>query len=739
MRTAFRMGLAARLFAAFAAVAALTVAGSGVGWWSYAAVERRIDAIADHTLPEVAAVSRLSKASAALAAAAPDLEAAATPADRDAAAARIAGRAAALADRLADLDGLDLPAGQVADLGGAAHGLLATLERQATAADDRIARRLRRLALVETLNATHQTLLTAIEPLAAGARGDVIAAAEALTDDTAAAARALVEAHTQGRGAATAEAMRRAADALHRNTAFAVSDLTTDALVRFSTFLELSALTNLAAGLLNEAANGTEADRLPDLHARFDRAAGAIAALVADLPAREAARVEAPVATLLNIGRGADGLFAVRAAELEAMGAGAVLLAQSRAGAAALDAAVEGFVAVTLAASRDAAAAARAATASGRLWLAAVAGLSIVGAVLIAWLYVGRGIAARLLALARAMRAVADGNHAVPVPTGGRDEVASMAEALLVLRDAAAAAARANERVEEERRRAADEKARTLRALADRFEASVRSVAGAVAQAAGGLHGTAQAMVTQADAAGRCTGSAAAAAARTLDCVRSAGTAAEALTASIAAVERQVALSSDTAERAVRDAERTDAIIHDLAGAAASIGGVVEMIGRIAAQTNLLALNATIEAARAGEAGRGFTVVANEVKTLANQTAAATGRIAGQIAAMQTATGEAVSAIGAITETIRSLGALSGTVADGMRDQAAATRAIGAGVRDVARENGELSEALTTVAAGVAAGRAATGDVLTAAESLSAWSRRLDEEMQGFAASIRAV
>ncbi|MGQ9371942.1 methyl-accepting chemotaxis protein [Azospirillum sp. ST 5-10] len=739
MRTAFRTGLAVRLFAAFAAVAALTVAGSGVGWWSYAAVERRIAAIADRTLPEVAAVSRLSTASAALAAAAPDLEAAATPADRDAAAARIAGRAGVLQERLAALDGLGLPAERVAELGGAARGMIATLDRQAAATDARIAGRMRRLALVETLNAAHQTLLGAIEPLAAQARDDVVAAAEALTDDTAAAARALVSAWTEGRGEATTQAMKRAADKLQRDTAFAVSDLTTDALQRFSTFRELSALTNLAAGLLNEAANGLDADRLPALRDRFARAADAIAGLVAGLPAREAARVEGPVATLLEVGRAADGLFAVRTAELAAMRAGAALLADSRGQASALDAGVEAIVEATLADSRDAAAAARAATASGRLWLAAVAVLSIAGAVLIAWLYVGRRIAARLLALARAMRAIADGDLSAPVPAGGRDELAAMAEALLVLRDASAAAAQANERVEAERRRAAAEKARTLQTLAERFEASVRTVADAVARAAGGLQGTAEAMVGQADAAGRQTAGAAAAAARTLDGVQSASAAAEELSASIAEIERQVALSSETAERAVRDAERTDAIIHGLAGASANVGDVVEMIGRIAAQTNLLALNATIEAARAGEAGKGFAVVASEVKTLANQTAAATDRIAGQIAAMQTATGEAVTAIGAIAETIRALGGMAGTVADGMRDQAAATRAISRSIQDVARENGDLSGALGVVSAGVDAGRASNREVLAAAAALSTQSRRLDAEMRGFVASIRAV
>ncbi|MBV7480907.1 methyl-accepting chemotaxis protein [Pseudomonas sp. PDM31] len=106
--------------------------------------------------------------------------------------------------------------------------------------------------------------------------------------------------------------------------------------------------------------------------------------------------------------------------------------------------------------------------------------------------------------------------------------------------------------------------------------------------------------------------------------------------------QKVIGLSLTGLHALVGEVQGNAQMIEHLAEESATIGGVLTVIRSIAEQTNLLALNAAIEAARAGEMGRGFAVVAEEVRSLAQRTAGATGEIQSLIAGLQTAARQSV-------------------------------------------------------------------------------------------------
>jgi methyl-accepting chemotaxis protein len=378
-----------------------------------------------------------------------------------------------------------------------------------------------------------------------------------------------------------------------------------------------------------------------------------------------------------------------------------------------------------------------AAAASSQLTLILVTLAILATAALLAFL-LGRGMSRPLIAITAVMNRLSSGDTDVTIPGADRkDELGTMATAVDVFRRNLIEASAMRNAQEASKRQAESEKKALQRQMADRFEADVKSVVGAVAKATKDMQRVAGEITSSVNGTSERATAAAAASEEASASVSTVAAATEELASSVAEIGRQVTHSSGVADQAVVKAGQTTEMVAGLTAAGEKIGDVLRLIGAIASQTNLLALNATIEAARAGEAGRGFAVVASEVKELASQTAKATEEIAGQVTAIQSATGNCVIAIGGISDTIREISGIATTIAAAVEEQDSATREIARSVQQAAAGTSEVSHNVAGASQAAHQSRTLADNVMVASGQLSQHADALFESVDTFLAGLR--
>ncbi len=343
-----------------------------------------------------------------------------------------------------------------------------------------------------------------------------------------------------------------------------------------------------------------------------------------------------------------------------------------------------------------------------------------------------------LFAMTKSMEHLAQGDLDAEIPFADRsDEMGDIAKAVHVFKDNALRINQMNAEQAEQKRRTEAERQTAMSLLAATFEKTVGAVINTVSTAVAKLQASSGQMAVAANETGARVNSVTNASDQAATNVQAVAAATEELNGSIGEIRHQVERASNASNRASQEASTATHTVQLLSEAAGKIGEVVHLINNIANQTNLLALNATIEAARAGDAGKGFAVVASEVKALANQTARATEDIAMQIAAVQTGTKEAVSAITLVSQVIGEVSEISSSVAAAIEQQASATGEIARNVDQASTGTRNVSDNIASVSTAANQTGQAAEQIQAASTELSRQATLLRTEVDRFLDEVR--
>lgn len=686
----------ARLYLSFGLAAAMTVVGSLVALYAFASISATLKEIVSRSMPATVALSRLAEDARNLVESAPRLMAVEDDSHRGEIARDIAAQSQLLSARIERLRSLD--ASQNDEIEVAKAAMNEQLDALNLAVADRIKISDQRRALVRSMRKYHEDFLETITPAIDDANFDLMTKSQA----------------SQDKGA-----LNRSIDALRR-------------------LLEIQSDINLLAGLLIESSLITDTATLPPMRDLIAAAERKIEANSHALPDSDALRKLADLYGHLAAIAGDGGVVALRISELNRDRDARRVFANALAEAARLRQAVERLIEREGTLAQTLSERANSEIQTGRVLLGALSILALAAAGLIAWIYVGRSIVGRLTLLSDAMRRIAEGELSSPVPVGGHDEIAGMAQALLVFRQAIEDVTTARRR-EAGRAEEAEIRRRQVEEATHNFERAVNDIVQALDGASKSMDDYARIMAKTAD---HNQTEAAAATIASRDATTNASNvavAAEEIAQSVEQISSQAATSANIARHATGEANEIIGAVEQLVASVGQINTVSNLIRGVAAQTNLLALNATIEAARAGEAGRGFAVVAQEVKSLAAQTEKATQDITQQISSIELTTSHVVEAMKAIAGTIAQLDQNATDISVAVQQQDSVSKEIARSANAAAERTREVSASVAQVSdAATKTGQVANA-VLGAGGELAERSNKLRAEVEHFLSEVRVA
>jgi len=184
------------------------------------------------------------------------------------------------------------------------------------------------------------------------------------------------------------------------------------------------------------------------------------------------------------------------------------------------------------------------------------------------------------------------------------------------------------------------------------------------------------------------------------DAVNMVAAAMEEMVASAGEIQKRCEEENVVVKKSQGEAANADAAMRELHNLVGKIGAITQVIEEIASQTNLLALNATIEAAGAGDAGKGFTVVANEVKQLSRQTATATGDIRGQIEQIQTVAANVSARISQVAKIILDIESSSQGTLNAVQEQRTTISSISQNLAQASVSASQIAKGISEVSIG---------------------------------------